>query len=475
MIPVRFETDDDYRSRRPIHVVWEVTLACNLKCSHCGSRAGKRRTAELSTAECLDVVAQLAKLEVRAVTLIGGEAYLRPDWTEIIQAVTDHGMHCTMQTGARALTPQRIDQAVAAGLKSCGVSVDGLPRLHDRLRGTVGSYHQAMQALSNLRSRGVATSVNTQITADTIPDLRELMHRIADVGATHWQLQLTVAMGNAADHPELLLQPFQLLELMPLLASLYEEALDRGLLIQPSNNIGYFGPYEHMWRVTDDEIGHWQGCTAGHTGIGIEADGTIKGCPSLPTRGYSGGNVRDLTIEEMWQTSNAMRFAQDRTLEDLWGFCSQCYYADVCRAGCTWTAHVLFGRAGNNPYCHYRALELEKRGLRERLEKVGDAPGQPFDHGRFRLVLEPADGRDGSRSFAEPPEPRSSRPHISAHRVPPVLTLCRNCRQFVMPETTVCPHCGGDVPALAAEYAVDLAEANAAAADVRRLLLEEEL
>lgn len=83
-----------------------------------------------------------------------------------------------------------------------------------------------------------------------------------------------------------------------------------------------------------------------------------------------------------------MRYTRDRTLEDLWGYCRTCYYADECRAGCTWTAFVLFGRAGNNPYCHHRALEMQRAGKRERLVKVEDAPGQPFDHGRFDLVVE---------------------------------------------------------------------------------------
>lgn len=29
----RFNSDEDYRSLVPVHVVWEITLACNLKCS----------------------------------------------------------------------------------------------------------------------------------------------------------------------------------------------------------------------------------------------------------------------------------------------------------------------------------------------------------------------------------------------------------------------------------------------------------
>ncbi|WP_437586891.1 GDL motif peptide-associated radical SAM/SPASM maturase [Sorangium sp. So ce1000] len=468
----RYETDEDYQRRRPIHAVWEITLACNLRCSHCGSRAGKRRSGELSTQECLDVVAQLARLGVRQVSLIGGEAYLRSDWLDIVRAVTDYGMDCSMQTGGRGLTEAMVRDAVAAGLKSCGVSIDGLPALHDRLRGTIGAYKQAMEALAHLHRYGVPSSVNTQIGPEVVPQLRALMHRIVEGGAKNWQIQLTVPMGNAADRPELLLQPYELLDLMPLLAEIHGEALDLGLFMQPSNNIGYFGPYEHIFRVIEDTKGHWQGCAAGQTAIGIEADGTIKGCPSLPTESYAGGNIRDLSIAQIWEMADTVRYTQDRDIDDLWGFCRSCYYADVCRAGCTWMSHVLVGRPGNNPYCHYRALQLAKRGLRERLIKVGKAPGRPFDHGQFEMITEALDGGEGPRIAAVPPPPRdrAGRPRRSEGCVPPVLKLCHGCKQYVLPGTTTCPHCGGDVAALDSRYTANLADAQAAAERLRRLL-----
>jgi Y-X(10)_GDL-associated radical SAM protein len=491
LVPRRYEMDDDYRACRPIHVVWELTLACNLKCAHCGSRAGRPRVGELSTAECLDLIGQLARLGVRQVSLIGGEAYLRSDWLEIIRAIRANGMDCSMQTGGRGLTEKKIRLAAQAGLMSCGVSVDGLKTLHDQLRGFVGSYGQAMAVLGYLKKLGVPSSVNTQITSKIMPELRELMHHIADAGATNWQIQLTVAMGNAADNSELLVQPYELLKIMPLLAELHAEAMELGLLLQPSNTIGYFGPYEHQWRIVDDAKGHWQGCVAGHTGIGIEADGTLKGCPSLPTHPYAAGNIRDMSADEIWRLSEALRFTRDRTVEDLWGFCRTCYYADVCRAGCTWMSHVLFGRPGNNPYCHYRAIQLAKGGYRERIVKVEDAPGEPFDHGRFQLIREPLEG-DGPRYVAEPPPPRQPSEHLwqirvrarsprkcvperslpEHGRVPPVLELCHGCDQYVMPDTITCPHCGCDVRKLAMEFQQSLAEAKVAASELRCLLEE---
>src|SRR5215203_3473242 len=86
---------------RPIYAVWEVTLQCDLACRHCGSRAGHARADELSTAECLDLVGQMAALGVMEVTLIGGEAHLRADWTDIIHEIRRCGMSATMTSGGR--------------------------------------------------------------------------------------------------------------------------------------------------------------------------------------------------------------------------------------------------------------------------------------------------------------------------------------------------------------------------------------
>lgn len=468
-LPGRFETDDDFAHGKPVVVVWELTLACNLKCGHCGSRAGKKRPNELTTAECLEVIRQCARLGTREITLIGGEAYMRPDWLEIIRAITAHGIRCNLQSGGYALTDEKVRLAREAGLQSAGISIDGQRDLHDRIRGVKGSYDRCIEALQNLRRHGVPYSVNSQITAESMPHLRPLLHILADLGVHNWQLQLTVAMGNAADHPELILQPYRLLELMPFLGELYDEALDLGVLIQPGNNIGYFGPYEHKWRVAE-EGRHWQGCAAGHTGLGIEADGTIKGCPSLATKPYAGGNVREMTIEEIWQTTAELRFARDRTTEDLWGFCATCYYADVCRGGCTWTAHSLLDRAGNNPYCHYRVLELARRGLRERVEKVADAPGLPFDNGRFDLILEPLDGSGAGERMAPPPARATPPPRSAKDRVPPVLPLCRACHQYVKPETPGCPFCGADLAEAQRDYDETMVDVRAAIAELERAI-----
>ena len=43
-------------------------------------------------------------LGVTEVTLIGGEAYLRPDFLEIAEAICACGMACSITTGGRGVT-----------------------------------------------------------------------------------------------------------------------------------------------------------------------------------------------------------------------------------------------------------------------------------------------------------------------------------------------------------------------------------
>src|SRR5580704_14984496 len=115
-LPLADAARDVDRRNRPIYAVWEITLACDLACRHCGSRAGRGRPDELTTAEALDLVDQIAGMDCKEVTLIGGEAYLREDWLEIVRRIRKHGMTCTTTSGGRGLTPELIKEAKAAGL-----------------------------------------------------------------------------------------------------------------------------------------------------------------------------------------------------------------------------------------------------------------------------------------------------------------------------------------------------------------------
>jgi radical SAM protein with 4Fe4S-binding SPASM domain len=380
-------------------VVWEITLRCDHECEHCGSRAGPARTDELEIAELLGVADALVRLGTREVTLIGGEAYLRGDVYELIEYLVARGVRVTMQTGGRGLTPTRCRRLVDAGLAAVGVSVDGPAEVHDVLRASPGSHAAAMAALEHARAVGLITTANSQINRLNAHHLAETAALLEAAGVAVWRAQLTAPMGRAADHPEWILQPYMILGVLDELARIQLDALERARTagVAPArafhvtlgNNLGYFGPHEQILRSRPGRERHWQGCQAGQWVMGIESDGVIKGCPSLPTGPYAGGNVRELDLEQIWRHADEIRFARDRTLDELWGFCRTCYYAEICRAGCSFTSHSTLGRRGNNPFCWHRADQLRRRGQREILVQRVAAPGDPYDFGRFELELEP--------------------------------------------------------------------------------------
>lgn len=386
---------------RPAYVVWELTLACDQPCTHCGSRAGEARERELTRDEALSVVRDLAALGTEEVALIGGEAYLHPAFLDVVGAVHAAGMRATMTTGGRGVTAELARAMAERGAYSVSVSVDGLEATHDLMRAARGSFAAATAALGHFRSAGVTITANTNVNRLNAKDLEPLYEHLKAQGILGWQVQLTTPLGRAADRPDLVLQPWDLLDVIPRVAQLKVRAQDDGILLMPGNNLGYFGPEEALLRSTErGGRDHYRGCMAGRFLMGIEADGIVKGCPSLQTHAYAKGSLRDAPVGELFAKS------PPRKDDDLWGFCATCPFAEPCRGGCTFTAHALLGRPGNNPYCHYRARDFAKRGLRERLVRVEDAPGRPFDNGRFDITVEPFDA----------PDERPARPHQLVRR-----------------------------------------------------------
>jgi len=387
----------------PAYVVWELTLACDQPCTHCGSRAGDARAGELSTDEALKVVTQLAAAGAREVVLIGGEAYLHPGFLDIVAALARAGVRPSLTTGGRGVTPELAARMAAAGLHTASVSIDGLERTHDLMRACKGSFASATAALRHLRAAGVVTASNINVNRLNAADLEGLFDHLASLGISAWQVQITAPLGRAADRPDLLLQPWDLLDVVPRVVALKVKGRAAGIVLMPGNNLGYFGPEEATLRSLEpDGRDHWRGCQAGRFVMGIESDGAVKGCPSLQTAHYVGGNLRESALADIWSHAPELEFARRRTVDDLWGFCRTCTFAATCMGGCSFTAHAVFGRPGNNPYCHYRARTLARAGRRERLVPRTAAPGDPFDNGTFDLIEEPLDAPD-----PRPPTPQA--------------------------------------------------------------------
>jgi len=378
----------------PAYVVWELTLRCDHACRHCGSRAGAARPEELGTEAVLDIARQLAEMGAREVVLIGGEAYLHEAFLPVLATLRKADIAPTVVSGGLGIDAAMARNIAEVGVERVSVSVDGLEQSHDQLR-MPGSFAATSKAFGHLKEAGIRMGCNTTINRLNRAELEALYEHLKSSGIGAWQLQIMVPMGRAADRPDMMLQPYDLLEIMPRVAALKKRAYEDGILIMPGNNLGYFGPEEALLRSQLPEHRDcFLGCTAGRFILGIESDGSVKGCLSLQSADYVAGNVGELSLAELWEQAPKLAFTRKRSVAHLWGYCQECPFADPCMSGCSFTSHALFGRPGNNPYCHFRARHYAKLGKRERLVADKPASGKPMDHGLFRIVVEELDAPD---------------------------------------------------------------------------------
>ena len=68
--------------------VWEVTMACNMRCKHCGSSCSNALPGELSTFEALRFIDMCKDIGIQWISLSGGEPFVRKDLLYLIKRIT---------------------------------------------------------------------------------------------------------------------------------------------------------------------------------------------------------------------------------------------------------------------------------------------------------------------------------------------------------------------------------------------------
>lgn len=349
----------------PRACVWELTLACNLRCKHCGSFAGQRRERELDLDENLGVADALAALGCRRVTLSGGEPTLNPDWDRIGKRLADHCIKVNLISNGWHWNASHVARAKAAGLCGAAFSIDGFEREHDEFR-QAGSFARVVAAIEACVAGGLPVAVNTTVNRLNQHLLRELRDFVRDKGAFSMQIQLATPSGNMGSHRDLVVDPADLIWLVPEIAALCRQNT-RSFFAVGADDIGYYGMPEQGLREDGGELPFWIGCRAGCQVIGIESNGNVKGCLSLPSsmhgeRRFVAGNLRESALAELWRAPDAFAYNRKHSQADLTGFCQVCRYRDFCRGGCTWTVYcnTLQGGEGN-PFCFYYQAVRQRR------------------------------------------------------------------------------------------------------------------
>ncbi len=381
--------------------VWEITRSCQLRCSHCGSLAGPKRPDELTTSECLHLLDDLAALGCEVVTLSGGEPTLRADWPDLAAHARDLGLVVNMVSNGQGDAARLAADAGRVGLANVGISIDGLEPTHDALRGK-GSHAHAVATVRTLAACGVFTEVMFTANRRNLREL-EAVHALAvDAGARALRTQLAKPMGRMTGRDDFALCADDMLDLLPRLARL---AAQGPIVMHVGDSVGYYSPAERALRVSDRGLYQpWTGCHAGVHAIGIQSDGSVKGCLSLqPHEGerdpFVEGNVRDTPLREIWSRPGAFAYNRDPGHHALGGACAACDHARVCRGGASCVSFAFTGALGSDPVCYFAARRaqasvVEQDRLRRSARRLAAALvafGLPACGG----VVTPVDGAGG--------------------------------------------------------------------------------
>ena len=334
-------------SRFPLRsCVWEITLACCFSCKYCGSSGGIRRENELTTEECLQVARQLADAGCRRVSLIGGEVFLRPDWAEIAVALTARSVRVNIITNGFLFTPELIRQMKEASIESVSVSLDGLQPVHDRFR-QEGSFARADRAIQALAAGQIPVSVISTLHSQNAPQLEEFYQFLKTRPIFAWQLQACSPMGNAARSG--LSYAFDAASVARFVRAHQDEAPFR---IGLADNIGYFPPDDPAFsRGTLSSFPCFTGCHAGLTSLGIDSIGNVRGCESMYDDTFIEGNLRQRSLQEIWNDPDAFAYNRKFRPELLTGACRTCPQGARCAGGCRSYNFFTHGRLYEAKYC----------------------------------------------------------------------------------------------------------------------------
>ncbi len=344
----------------PQFAVWEITYGCNMSCRHCGSNAGgarRLRHQELTTDEAFRLCDELAELGNERITLSGGELFMRKDWDQIAARLQKNGIGVSLISNG-LLVEKNLDRiARLEPLDALALSLDGTRQTHDFIRRVPGSFDRVVAALKALRRLKVMTAVITTLSRRNVGELQRLYDVLVDCQVNGWQLQFVIGEGRmeaSADMPA----PREIAKVSDFIVAKKRE---RKMQIMAGDNIGYCRPDDAEMRGAP-----WAGCHAGLLVVGIEADGSVKGClsqqPALQENNpFVEGNVRDKSLREIWENPKGFSYNRQFDFAEAKGPCKGCLHLQICRCGCTATAYALHGSRYENRFCMVASAKEERR------------------------------------------------------------------------------------------------------------------
>lgn len=147
---------DDLFSKRSVAI--DLTTRCNLRCTYCFCYIVRKEN-ELKFDEVIKLLSDLYEMGVGSVAFSGGEPTIRKDFIQIAETMGSWGMSFSLMTNGCLISKEEIEKIVPF-LDTTGVSLDGPPEIHNKLR---GDYERAVATIENFMEFSIPTTINSAV------------------------------------------------------------------------------------------------------------------------------------------------------------------------------------------------------------------------------------------------------------------------------------------------------------------------
>ena len=357
------------QDKKPV-VVWNVGRRCNLRCVHCYSQSRNvDYSGELSHAEGIRLIDDLADFGAPVMLFSGGEPLMRPDIFELIERAAEKKMRAVVSTNGTLISKDIAARLKDAGLSYVGISLDGLEETNDLFRGVEGAFQQALEGVRNCLALGVKVGLRFTMTRSNYQDVAGTLDLIEGEGIPRvcfYHLVYTGRGSKLIDSSRMSHEETR--ATIDLIMDRAKALHDGGKPVEVLTVDNHTdGPYLYM-RLLEEapdrapgvlELLKMNGGNSTGTGIGcVSWDGSVH--PDQFWRHYSFGNVRERPFSEIWtDTSDELMAGLRDRKKHLKGRCAACKWLDICNGNFRVRAEAVSGDVwAEEPDCYLTDEEI---------------------------------------------------------------------------------------------------------------------
>ncbi|HKB79282.1 MAG TPA: radical SAM protein, partial [Thermoanaerobaculia bacterium] len=352
-------------------VVWNATKTCNLECMHCYANAAiKHFPGELTTEEARTMIEDLARFNVPALLISGGEPLVRPDILDLAEYATSLGVRVTFSTNGTLIDEKKAERIARIGVTYVGISVDGSEARHDQFRGRVGAYRDALRGIRNARAAGIRVGARFTVTQQNLEDLGEVFHLVETEGIGRLCLYHLVYSGRGSYLAGIDLTTPQKRAMMSRLIEQVESwnERDREIEVMTVDNHAD-APFiylrllernptraEYAMSLMKNNGGNRSGVAIG----AIDSFGLVH--PDQFTSDHTLGSIRERPFSEIWKDSRIeLLDGLRRRKELLQGRCAHCRWLSMCNGNFRARAEAATGDYWqSDPGCYLLDSEISE-------------------------------------------------------------------------------------------------------------------